>query len=84
MYSLGVVMYRMLSGTAPFQANASEQYAMALTQLTTDPAPLRSQVADLPAGLDELVGRMLSKDPALRPAANELAGQLRGLCLPAS
>ncbi len=75
-YSLGVVIYRMLSGVSPFQTGDSARYVVAMMQLTSEPPPLSAHSANLPAGLDELVGRMLSKDPERRPTAKELSDLL--------
>ena len=81
-YSLGVVMYRMLSGTSPFQADPSARYLVAMMQLTAEAPPLRSHVDGLPPELDELVARMLSKDPEGRPSARELPTLIRAIVSP--
>jgi serine/threonine protein kinase len=64
-YSLGVILYRILSGRLPFQAaSVSELIQM---QLTAAPAPLRELRPETPAEVEQLVSRMLAKDPAERP-----------------
>jgi CheY-like chemotaxis protein len=75
-YSLGVVAYKMLCGTSPFQAEEGAKYAMAIRQLLEDPPPISVHNPDLPPGLGQLVARMLSRDPSLRPSARQLSGLL--------
>jgi serine/threonine-protein kinase len=67
--ALGIVVYQALSGTNPF---AGATYADALSLiLNHEPQPLSELVGGLPAGLSELVGRMLAKDPAARPDSTD-------------
>ena len=63
-YSLGVVLFEMLTGRPPF----SGQTAMAIAlQHKGDPAPsVRSLCPDVPAWLDRIVLRCLEKNPAQR------------------
>jgi serine/threonine-protein kinase len=64
-YSLGVILYRVLSGRLPFQgASMNELLQM---QLTATPAPLGQWRPETPAEIEQLVSRMLAKDPADRP-----------------
>jgi eukaryotic-like serine/threonine-protein kinase len=63
-YSLGVVVFEMLTGRPPFQAGTP---LGVITKHLCDPAPPPSQVLPrLPGWLDEAVGRALAKDPAQR------------------
>ena len=67
--ALGIVVYQALSGTNPF---AGATYADALSLiLNHEPQPLSELVGGLPAGLSELVGRMLAKDPSARPDSTD-------------
>jgi serine/threonine-protein kinase len=69
-YALGVILYQMLTGSLPFQAGDPLAY---LRLHVYEQAPrLRDKRPDLPAGLDELVGVMLAKEPEQRPTASEL------------
>lgn len=64
-YSFGVTLYEILARRPPFQAeNRDEILAM---HLRTQPVYLRSYDKNLTAEIDELVIRMLEKDPAKRP-----------------
>jgi serine/threonine-protein kinase len=64
LYSLGCVLFEMLTGRTPFEGNlAALSYAHVHT-----PAPrVRSIDPAVPTGMDELVAAMLEKDPADRP-----------------
>jgi serine/threonine-protein kinase len=63
LYSLGCVLFEMIAGRPPFQgANA---YALIARHLVETPPRLERD--DLPAGLADLVARLLAKDPADRP-----------------
>ncbi len=64
-FSLGCVMFECLAGKPAFSGN----HAMAiLAKILLEDAPRASDLAPgVPAALDDLVARMLSKDPASRP-----------------
>lgn len=75
LYSLGVVAYECLAGTAPFTADTP--IALALMHVREDPPPLP---ADVPPPVRGLVTMMLAKNPADRPpGAHEVAEQVRAL-----
>jgi tetratricopeptide (TPR) repeat protein len=64
-WALGCVLYECLAGDAPF---SGRQVMAVLAKILLDPAPrLRQARADVPGELDELVARMLAKDPRERP-----------------
>ncbi len=70
-WSLGIILFRLLSGKAPFQASALGELIQAVT---LGPIPdLRALKPDLPAGLEHVVMRCLDRDRARRPDAGELA-----------
>lgn len=65
-YSLGVVLYEMLTGVTPF---AGETTASILyRQVHDNPAPIRSINPRLPGELQPIVDRALAKNPAMRYA----------------
>ncbi|MCU0723168.1 MAG: serine/threonine protein kinase [Planctomycetes bacterium] len=64
LYSLGATLFAMLSGKPPFTGyNHIEVLGKVLTK---EPPKLRTVLPSAPKGLEELVGRMLIKDPNLR------------------
>src|SRR5216117_1492998 len=74
-YSLGVVLYHMLSGAPPFDGESAQSILM--KQATATPTPIRSLRADVPAELALVLDRMLAKDPGERfQAADELSRAL--------
>jgi tetratricopeptide (TPR) repeat protein/tRNA A-37 threonylcarbamoyl transferase component Bud32 len=76
LYSLGCVLYEMLSGAPPFVA--SSPMAVLAKHLSEPPMPIRDRV-EMPDSLAELVMQLLAKDPRDRPAeAAEVAQRLRG------
>ena len=78
-YSLGVILYRMLGGTTPFETDGSAQYALAMMQLTAEPPLLSERNRSIPQGLTDLAGRMLSRDPGRRPCASDVTVALKGV-----
>jgi eukaryotic-like serine/threonine-protein kinase len=76
LYSLGVVLYEMLTGTVPFTAEGP--LATAMKHLTKLPLPPRKRNASVPEAMDALVMKLLSKDPEDRyPNAAQLIEDLR-------
>ena len=66
-YSLGVVMYRLLTGRLPFEV--STQAALTYAILNTVPLPPLTLRPDLPPLLNDIVMKALRKDPAQRYAS---------------
>jgi serine/threonine-protein kinase len=60
-YSLGVVMYEMLTGQLPFTAGTPA--AIIYKHVYEEPKPLRSVQDDVPPFLEEVCLRMMAKDP---------------------
>jgi eukaryotic-like serine/threonine-protein kinase len=78
LFSFGLVVYEMAAGKLPFPG-ASLAQMLSTGSKAAIPA-LSEQRAELPAELDELVAKLLTKDPALRPqSASEVAHQLAAL-----
>jgi serine/threonine protein kinase len=64
LYSLGVVMYQMLSGQLPFKANNKFSMIYQITQ--HDPPPPSAVRRSVPASLDRIVRRAMQKEAAKR------------------
>jgi len=64
-YSLGVILYEMLTGQTPF--TGATPLALALKHASEQPRPPREIVANIPPALEEVVLHALEKDPAERP-----------------
>lgn len=63
-YSVGVMMYEMLTGVKPFDGD--NPVSIALMHMQTDAAPLRSINDSVPEGLEEIVMRAMQKEAAKR------------------
>jgi serine/threonine-protein kinase len=74
LYSLGVVMYQMLSGDLPIKADS--ELALLNAQINTPPAPLANRCPELPEPITKLVMSCLNKDRADRPANPGEIGRL--------
>lgn len=65
LYALGVILYEMLCGYVPFDAETTIK--VILQQIQKQPTPLSTFVDDLPKSVDDLTMRLLSKAPEQRP-----------------
>jgi hypothetical protein len=73
-YSLGIVLYEMLAGTVPFQADTT--FGMLMKHINEPPPPISGISPDLQALLD----RALAKNPALRyESAGDLSDEFMAL-----
>lgn len=73
-YSLGVVLYEMLTGKLPF--NGETSVSIALKHLQEEPVPIRQINPSIPPVLEAIVQKAMSKDPADRPSSTELYADL--------
>ena len=64
LYSLGVTLYKMLSGALPFTGD--DTFRATMKRLTESPAPLRSRRPEIHPMLAEIVMCVLERDPARR------------------
>jgi serine/threonine-protein kinase len=79
-YSLGVILYRMLGGRLPFNSPSIGEVIQ--MQLTSEPAPLSVLRPETPPEIVRLVSGMLEKDPARRPQSAAEVGSLLDQALP--
>ena len=74
-FSLGVVLYEMLTGRLPWSADSAA--AVATVRTTEPPVPVSEANPDVPAGLTRIVSRALKLDPGTRyPSARAFAESL--------
>jgi serine/threonine-protein kinase len=69
LYSLGIVMYEMLTADLPFKADTT--IGMLLAHMQTPPRPIRTLHPELqvPEPIANLTMKLLEKNPELRPAS---------------
>jgi TolB-like protein len=77
-FSLGVLLYHMLTGHAPFAGGTPARTALKILQIS--PSPPTRQNPAVPAAFDQVVGRALGKSLDARyGSASEMAADLRAL-----
>jgi CheY-like chemotaxis protein len=72
-YSVGVMLYQMLTGRLPFSARDSDLMAIAMMHLHNEPPSLREADPEIAPEIDRIVLSTLRKDPRQRPAIASLA-----------
>jgi Protein kinase domain/PEGA domain len=76
LYAVGVILFELLTGERPFSGETT--FEIFKKHCSEEPPPPSRIQRGVPAELDELVLRLLRKDPGLRPAsAEELVVALR-------
>jgi len=63
-YSIGVMMYEMLAGSLPFQAE--KPAALALMHMREEPPPLIVRNPQVPSQLEWIIRKVLAKEPSVR------------------
>jgi serine/threonine protein kinase len=76
-YSLGVVLFELLTGSVPFKGESF--VAVALQHVNEPPPSVLERRPETPPRLAELVDRALAKDPDDRPTMEELIAELEAL-----
>jgi eukaryotic-like serine/threonine-protein kinase len=75
LFSLGVVLYEMITGVRPFSGNSLGEVCAQI--LTANPIPPSKHNAALPAAFDRIIARCLAKNPDERyQSGNDLARAL--------
>jgi serine/threonine-protein kinase len=64
LFSLGVVLYTILTGYRPFQGNSA--MTVAFKVVNREPIPATILDTELPPGLDYIISRAIAKDPSVR------------------
>jgi len=85
-YSVGVVMYEMLTGKDPYH-HATSIYELIQCHVNMQPPALRdlNPLLNIPARLEEILFKAMAKDPADRhQTANELKDDIVSACLKAN
>jgi len=67
-YALGAIVYEWLSGVLPFQGSPIEIYGQHLHAI---PPALREKVSNIPPAVENVMSRVLAKDPSQRFACIE-------------
>ena len=77
-FSLGVVLYELVSGRRPFAGDSTIELASSILRDT--PRPLTELRADVPRHLGRIIGHCLEKDPEARfQSAKDVRNELRSL-----
>jgi len=75
-YSVGAMLYEMLTGRLPFIPASADPLALVAMQAEEDPPPLRARCPEASSALERLVRSALNRDPDGRPTAEQLGRRL--------
>ncbi|HXF85945.1 MAG TPA: protein kinase [Anaerolineales bacterium] len=73
-YSLGIVLYEIITGALPFTAPTSEE--LARLHLEAPPIPPSEYVPDIPPALEQIILKVLSKEPSARYRTADQLGRV--------
>jgi serine/threonine-protein kinase len=73
-YSLGIVLYEILTGTLPFHATTADE--LARMHIHSQPHPLREYLPDIPPMLEQIEAKILSKEPSARYRTADQLGRV--------
>jgi len=76
-YSLGILLYEMLTGRVPFASKSD--YELMRSQIEDRPTPPSTLTEHIPPAIEQVIMRALAKDPGSRPqSASEFRAMLLG------
>ncbi len=73
-YSMGVVLYELISGTTPFTGTTAEE--LARLHINAKPLPISEYVPELPAELEQIIMKVLDKEPSARYRTADQLGRV--------
>lgn len=73
-YSLGIVLYETLTGSLPFNATTPEQ--LGRMHLEARPQPIHEYLPEIPGALEQIVEKVLSKEPSARYRTADQLGRV--------
>jgi serine/threonine-protein kinase len=73
-YSLGIIMYEMLTGSLPFQATTATD--LARLHLEVEPPLLSETIPDISPTLERILAKVLSKEPSQRYRTADQLGRV--------
>ena len=80
LYSVGVVMYEVFTGTVPFKNEADDLVAVIFAHVNEPPPPLRTINPAVPMPIERIVLKLLEKDPDRRyQSAREVIAEIKAL-----
>lgn len=73
-YALGIVLYEALTGSLPFNASSPEE--LGRMHLDERPDPIHEYLPDIPDALEQIIDKVLSKEPAARYRTADQLGRV--------
>jgi len=73
-YSLGIIMYEMLTGSLPFHADTAGE--LARLHIEAEPVPIVEMLPSIPPALEQILTKVLSKEPSQRYRTADQLGRV--------